>query len=679
MNKLYTIYTHSLMKNDSKIPLDSKEIYCDADPTELPENAFRELAPDESYRPVMHPERDYAEVTPYSVSVGLILAVIFSAAAAYLGLRVGQVFEAAIPIAIIAVGLSGALKKNNPLGQNVIIQSIGACSGVIVAGAIFTLPALYILKGAYPEITVNFLEIFLSSLFGGVLGILFFIPFRKYFVKDMHGKYPFPEATATTQVLISGQAKSSDNGGQAKTLVVAALIGGIYDYVVATFGVWAENITTAATSWGSAIAEKAKVVFSCNTGAALLGLGYIVGLKYSFVIFAGSAFVWWVILPLLGTYGSTELTAMSANQIFSDYARLVGIGGIAMAGVIGIIKSWGIIVQAAGLAGREFKGGAEKSKTIRWQTDISMKHVVFFIVIALVAVLGFFWIGVLHNFWQALVAWIVVTVIAFLFTTVAANAIAIVGSNPVSGMTLMTLIIASAIFVGIGISGTSGIVASMIIGGVVCTALSMAGGFVTDLKIGYWLGTTPRKQETWKFLGTLVSAATVGGVILLLDKVYGFTGPDALVAPQANAMAKVIEPIMMGGDTPWILYLCGAVLALLLNWLGVPALAFCLGMFIPMDLNAPLLVGGIIAWYVSTRSKDKAVNEARRDRGTLISSGLIAGGALFGVFAALTRFIGGSFTVEMSESLNQGLGLAVYVLLIAYLIWDSMRVGKLKN
>lgn len=667
------------MKNDSKIPLDSKEIYCDADPIELPENAFRELAPDESYRPVMHPERDYAEVTPYSVSVGLILAVIFSAAAAYLGLRVGQVFEAAIPIAIIAVGLSGALKKNNPLGQNVIIQSIGACSGVIVAGAIFTLPALYILKGAYPEITVNFLEIFLSSLFGGVLGILFFIPFRKYFVKDMHGKYPFPEATATTQVLISGQAKSSDNGGQAKTLVVAALIGGIYDYVVATFGVWAENITTAATSWGSIIAEKAKVVFSCNTGAALLGLGYIVGLKYSFVIFAGSAFVWWVILPLLGTYGSAELTAMSANQIFSDYARLVGIGGIAMAGVIGIIKSWGIIVQAAGLAGREFKGGAEKSKTIRWQTDISMKHVVFFIVIALVAVLGFFWIGVLHNLWQALVAWIVVTVIAFLFTTVAANAIAIVGSNPVSGMTLMTLIIASAIFVGIGISGTSGIVASMIIGGVVCTALSMAGGFVTDLKIGYWLGTTPRKQETWKFLGTLVSAATVGGVILLLDKVYGFTGPDALVAPQANAMAKVIEPIMMGGDTPWILYLCGAVLALLLNWLGVPALAFCLGMFIPMDLNAPLLVGGIIAWYVSTRSKDKAVNEARRDRGTLISSGLIAGGALFGVFAALTRFIGGSFTVEMSESLNQGLGLAVYVLLIAYLIWDSMRVGKLKN
>lgn len=653
-------------------------IYRDADPVELPENAFRELAQDEEYRPVMHPAHDYAEVTPYSVTMGLILAVVFSAAAAYLGLRVGQVFEAAIPIAIIAVGLSGALGKKNPLGQNVIIQSIGACSGVIVAGAIFTLPALYILQAKYPDIAVNFIEIFLSSLFGGVLGILFFIPFRKYFVKDMHGKYPFPEATATTQVLMSGQAKGKENaGGQAKTLVLAALVGGIYDYVVSTFGFWAENLSSAVTSWGAGLAEKTKVVFSCNTGAALLGLGYIVGLKYSFVIFAGSAFVWWVILPLMGTYGSAEISAMAPEQIFSDYARLIGIGGIAMAGVIGIIKSWGIIVQAAGLAGREFKGSASKEGTVRWQWDISMKHIVFFIAIALVAVLAFFWLGVLHNFWQALVAWIVVTVIAFLFTTVAANAIAIVGTNPVSGMTLMTLIIASAIFVGVGISGTSGIVASMIIGGVVCTALSMAGGFVTDLKIGYWLGSTPRKQESWKFLGTLVSAATVGGVILLLNNVYGFSGENALVAPQANAMAKVIEPIMMGGDTPWILYLVGAVLALLLNWLGVPALAFCLGMFIPMQLNAPLLVGGAIAWYVSSRSKDKAINDARRDRGTLISSGLIAGGALFGVFAALTRFAGFEYTNTMSTALNQGLGVVVYLLLILYLIYDSMRVKKL--
>lgn len=649
-----------------------QEVYLDADPVELPENAFRELAADETYRPLMHPARSYREATPYSVTLGLILAVIFSAAAAYLGLRVGQVFEAAIPIAIIAVGLSGALKKKDPLGQNVIIQSIGACSGVIVAGAIFTLPALYILQATYPEITVNFLEIFLSSPFGGILGILFFIPFRKYFVKDMHGKYPFPEATATTQVLASGQG--STDGSQAKTLVVASLIGGIYDYVVATFGFWAETVSSSLCGWGATIAEKTKVVVSCNTGAALLGLGYIVGLKYAFIIFAGSAFVWWVLLPLLGAYGNPEIAALPAETMFRDYARLIGIGGIAMAGIIGIIKSWGIITQAAGLAVREFKGGAAGSaKPVRWQWDISMKHIVFFIVIALVAVFAFFWLGVLHNIWQALVAWVVVTVIAFLFTTVAANAIAIVGTNPVSGMTLMTLIVASAIFVGAGISGTSGIVASMIIGGVVCTALSMAGGFVTDLKIGYWLGSTPRVQERWKFLGTLVSALTVGGVIMLLNDVYGFSGPNALVAPQANAMAKVIEPIMMGGETPWTLYATGAVLALLLNWLGVPALAFCLGMFIPMELNAPLLVGGAVAWFVSTRSKDKEVNDLRRDRGTLIASGLIAGGALFGVFAALTRFFGFEYTSGMSTSLNQGLGIVMYLLIIVYLATASMR------
>lgn len=648
-----------------------------ADPVQLPENAFRELGADEHYRPIMHPARDYAEVTPYSVITGLILAVIFSAAAAYLGLRVGQVFEAAIPIAIIAVGLSGALKKKDPLGQNVIIQSIGACSGVIVAGAIFTLPALFILQATYSDITVDFLEIFLSSLFGGVLGILFFIPFRKYFVKDMHGRYPFPEATATTQVLVSAQTKGADEGGQAKILVIASLIGGIYDYVVATFGVWAETVTSAVTGWGAALADKTKVVFSCNTGAALLGLGYIVGLKYAFVIFAGSAFVWWVIIPLIGTYGAADITSLSPDALFSNYARLIGIGGIAMAGIIGIVKSWGIIMQAAGLAAREIKGSSQGStSTIRWQRDISMKHIVFFMAIALVAVLIFFWAGVLHNFWQALVAWIVVTAISFLFTTVAANAIAIVGSNPVSGMTLMTLIIASAIFVAIGISGTSGIVASMVIGGVVCTALSMAGGFVTDLKIGYWLGSTPRKQESWKFVGTLVSAATVGGVILLLNKVYGFTGPDALVAPQANAMAKVIEPIMMGGDTPWILYMTGAVLALLLNWLGVPALAFCLGMFIPMQLNTPMLVGGAIAWYVSTRSKDSAVNDARRDRGTLIASGLIAGGALFGVFAALTRFAGFEYQSTMDVITNQWLGVIAYAAIIVYLAIQSLNARK---
>ncbi len=647
----------------------------DVDPIEMPENAFRELAADETYRPVMHPARDYAEVTPYSVTMGLILAVIFSAAAAYLGLKIGQVFEAAIPIAIIAVGLSSALKKNNALGQNVIIQSIGACSGVIVAGAIFTLPALYILQASYPEITVNFFEIFLSSLFGGVLGILFFIPFRKYFVKDMHGKYPFPEATATAQVLISGQSAKS-SGGQARTLLIASLVGGVYDYIVATFGWWTQVVSTTAYSWGQTVADKFKFVFSCNTGAAVLGMGYLVGLKYAFVIFAGSIFVWWVLVPIFGTYGSPEITALSPEQIFRDYPRLIGIGGIAMAGIIGIIKSSGIIAQAVGLASRELRSAAKTRSEQRWQLDVSMKHITYFIVIALIAVLIFFWIGVIGTFWQALIAWIVVTVIAFLFTTVAANAIAIVGSNPVSGMTLMTLIIASGIFVAIGLNGTSGIVAAMVVGGVVCTALSMAGGFVTDLKIGYWLGSTPRKQESWKFLGTLVSAATVGAVILMLNNVYGFTGDGQLEAPQARAMAKVLEPMMMGGETPWTLYLVGALLALILNWLGVPPLAFCLGMFLPLHLNTPMLVSGLISWFVNHSSKDKELVKARNDRGTLVASGLIAGGALFGVLAAVTIMCGMPVPTNGDEFIPQILGLVAYAAIIAYLYLSARSARK---
>lgn len=656
---------------------EQKEIYSEGDPIELPENAFRELGADESYRPLMHPGRQYREVTPYSVGMGLLLCVVFSAAAAYLGLKVGQVFEAAIPIAIIAVGLSGALGKKDALGQNVIIQSIGACSGVIVAGAIFTLPALYILQAKYPGLTVNFLQIFLSSLLGGVLGILFFIPFRKYFVKDMHGKYPFPEATATTQVLASGVTASAKGGAQARTLVVASLIGGLYDYIVETFGWWAGTVSTAVSSWGGALAAKTKFMLSCNTGAAVLGLGYIIGLRYSFIITAGSLLVWWLIIPLLGTYGNAEIVAMEPQQIFTQYARMIGIGGIAMAGIIGIVKSWLIIRQAVGLAGREFRAGASAgAKPVRWQTDISMKHIVAFMALAVVAVLLFFWFGVIHTFWQAVVAWGVVVLIAFLFTTVAANAIAIVGTNPVSGMTLMTLIIASAIFVAIGLKGTTGIASSMIIGGVVCTALSMAGGFVTDLKIGYWLGTTPRKQEQWKFLGTLVAAATVGGVILVLNKVYGFdteANPQALVAPQANAMAGVIEPLMMGQGTPWLLYIVGAILALLLNWLGIPALAFCLGMFIPLPLNVPLLVGGGIAYIVAHSSDNEKLNRARGDRGTLIASGLIAGGALFGVFAALTRLAGFEYVCPLGAGTLQILGLVAYGLLIAYLLWDSLR------
>lgn len=637
----------------------------------LPENAFTELKPGEEYVPPMRPDKTYPEATGYSVSMGLIMAVIFSAAAAYLGLKVGQVFEAAIPIAIIAAGIAGVTKRKNSLGENVIIQSIGAASGIVVAGAIFTLPALYILQAKYPEITVNFLEVFLSSLLGGLLGILFFIPFRKYFVKDMHGKFPFPEATATTQVLISGQK----GGSQAKPLLMAGLVGGLYDFFLSTFGWWKEVLSTQTIPALQTFTHNTKMMFSINTGSAVLGLGYIVGLRYAFIIFAGSAFIWWCIVPLLGSM-VPEMAEMAPDAIFKDYARSIGIGGIAMSGVIGIIKSWGVIKSAVGLAGKSFSKKGDEEKPVRTQKDISMKLLVFALTAALIVTFVFFWIGVIGNLTQAIVAFFVVVVIAFLFTTVAANAIAIVGSNPVSGMTLMTLIVASTIFVAIGLNGTQGIIASMVIGGVVCTALSMAGGMVTDMKIGYWLGSTPAKQQTWKAVGTLVSAATVGGVILLLNKAYGFTNPDVMAAPQANAMAAVIDPLMMGGDTPWILYSVGAVFACLLNWLGVPALAFSLGMFIPFHLNAPLLVGGAISWFVGSRSKDEKLNKARQEKGTLLASGFIAGGALMGVVSAGMTLSGFSYECPLSDGVTSALAVVIYLALIGFLICSCLKAKK---
>lgn len=652
---------------------------------ELPENAFRELKKDETYKPLLPADSRFPEVTPWSVSWGIVMAVLFSAAAAYLGLKVGQVFEAAIPIAIIAVGLSSASKRKNALGENVIIQSIGACSGVIVAGSIFTLPALYILQAKYPELTVNFMEIFISSLLGGILGILFLIPFRKYFVSDMHGKYPFPEATATTQVLVSG----AKGGNQAKPLIFAAAIGGIYDFILSTFGWWSEVLTTRAIAIGDAMAEKAKLVFSINTGAAVLGLGYIVGLKYCLIICLGSISVWFGIIPLMALFwgdtvislGNPDITqtvgAMQPEDIFFNYGRHIGIGGIAMAGVIGIIRSWKIVKGAVGLASKELSG-KEKSKvesSERTQRDISMKFIAIASIITIVTIFIFFYFGVIHNLAQAVIALIIVSIIAFLFTTVAANAIAIVGTNPVSGMTLMTLILASVILVAIGMKGTSGMAAALIIGGVVCTALSMAGGFITDLKIGYWIGSTPSKQESWKFLGTLVSAATVGGVILILNKTYGFTD-GSLAAPQANAMAAVIEPLMSGAGAPWLLYGIGAILAIILTLFNIPALAFALGMFIPLYLNTPLVVGGLISWYVSTRSKDEDLNKARLNKGTLLASGFIAGGALMGVVSAALRFAGVDMYAEMNESIKQALGLFMYLLLIFYLGYASIRTKK---
>lgn len=656
--------------------------------TQLPENAFRELKDGEQYEPLMSPRGQYPEVNGWSVTWGVLMAMLFSAAAAYLGLKVGQVFEAAIPIAIIAVGVSTAARRSKALGENVIIQSIGACSGAVVAGAIFTLPAIYILQAKYPEMSASFLQVFMASALGGILGILFLIPFRKYFVSEMHGKYPFPEATATTQVLVNG----AKGGDQAKPLLLAGLVGGLYDFIVATFGWWNETVTSRMIGWGEVLADKTKLVFKCNISAAVLGLGYIIGLKYAMYICLGSVAVWWLIVPgmalifgdqtlsLGGVEATTAVGAMSPEEIFKTYARSIGIGGIAMAGIIGIIRSWGIIKNAVGLAAKEMKGGAgTATESQRTQRDLSFKFIGIASIAALIITFVFFWLGVMHNLLFAVVAILLVTVIAFLFTTVAANAIAIVGSNPVSGMTLMTLILASVVMAAVGLNGSGGMLAALIMGGVVCTALSMAGCFITDLKIGYWLGTTPRKQQQWKFLGTLVSAATVGGVMMLLNQTYGFDPNQEghLVAPQANAMAAVIEPMMNGAGAPWLLYGIGALLAVVLTWLKIPALAFALGMFIPLDLNIPLLVGGAINWYVTTRLKDKALNEKRGEKGTLIASGFIAGGALMGVISALLRF-GGFNPVSdtwLANPLSEVAALVAYILLICYFVWAT-RIKK---
>ncbi|MCQ2307966.1 MAG: oligopeptide transporter, OPT family [Bacteroidales bacterium] len=653
---------------------------------ELPDNAQRELKPGEVYEPILSPRKKYKEVTAWSVIVGLLMTILFSAAAAYLGLKVGQVFEAAIPIAIIAIGLSNATKKNDALSQNVIIQSIGGCSGGVVAGAIFTLPALYILQGKGYDIEINYMQVFLSSLLGGVLGILFLIPFRKYFVKEQHGKFPFPEATATTQVLVSGQKKGKDS----LLLVISGLIGGLYDFCISTFGLWTETVSTKVMGWGMALADKVKLMFKVNVGAAVLGLGYIIGLKYAFIICCGSMLVWFIIIPgmnliwgadiidLMNTGVQMTIGDMSPEMIFKDYARHIGIGGIAMAGVISIIRSWGVIKSSVGLAANEFKGKKSAENEERTQRDLSMKFIVIGVVAILALTFVFFRFGVVGNFGHAAIGILVVAVIAFLFTTVAANAIAIVGSNPVSGMTLMTLILASLVMVAAGLSGAEGMTAALIIGGVVCTALAVAGAFITDLKVGYWIGTTPKNQEIWKFVGVAVASATVAGVIMVLNKAYGFVGDGALVAPQANAMSAVIEPMMSGGNAPWLLYGIGAAIALILTFFKVPALPFALGMFIPIDLNIPLLIGGAVSWYVA-RGKDEKLSKARYDRGTLIASGFIAGGALMGVVSAILRFAEVDLIVKTSEGVFSSLPVAslisvvMYIILIAYMIWDSKR------
>jgi putative OPT family oligopeptide transporter len=648
---------------------------------QLPENAYSELNVGEVYRPILAPEYYFAEVTPYSIIMGLILAIVFTAASAYSGLKIGQVMEAAIPISILAIGFSKAFKRKRALGQNVIIQSIGASSGVIVAGTIFTIPAFFILN-----LSIDYFTIMLATLLGGILGIALVIPFRKYFTTEMHGKLPYPEATAITEILIAGEKEDTN---QSKILLISGLIGGVYDFIITSLGWWQEVITTKMFPIGQAIADKSKIVLKLDTLSMIFGLGYIIGLEYSTIIALGSLLSWLVLVPLINEIGNivvgialNPIAKMTAEEIFKNYVKSIGIGAIAMAGIIGIIKSGSIIKGSLKVAFKELFGNQNNDSNLRTQKDIKFVFVLSLILSSLLA-FAIFFTGVYHlSIANALVAVGIIFVISFLFTNVAANATALVGTNPVSGMTLMTLIVTSLVLSMLGFQNKTGIALALIIGAAVCTALSVAGGFITDLKVGYWIGNTPKNQQSYKLLGILVSAATAAGVVLLLNSAYGFDTniPGHLAAPQANAMAGLIEPLLSPkAFVNWNLYLIGALIAIIMNFLKISPLAFALGMYLPIELNTPLVVGGLIAYFAKKSTTDKIKSEERHNKGTLIASGFIAGGALFGVIGAILKLILNSKGIDLynyawSNTFQaEWLGLGMFILISIYVYWQTTK------
>ncbi|MBN1781455.1 oligopeptide transporter, OPT family [bacterium] len=623
----------------------------------LPSNAYTPLKKGETYVPYVPADKSMHEITARSVIIGVVMAIVFSFAACYLGLVAGQVFEAAIPIAILAVGLASRFTRRSTILENVIIQSIGSASGVVVAGAIFTLPALYILG-----LKANLLHTFIACTLGGTLGVLFLIPLRRYFCVEEHGNLPFPEATATTEILTTGET----GGKSAVVLVVSMIVGGVYDFLVEAMHVWPKALRTDVLLGraGSALADKARWVFKLDATAALFGLGYIVGVKYASIIAAGSILSFLVFLPLIFHFGqhipavvppgSIPIADMSELQIFSNYVQKIGIGAIAMAGFLGIAKMGKIIVSSFKVGLQEIGHGMQGSTTqVRTDTDMRIKWVIVLIAGTILAALAAFWIfaspagSTGFAFKAAGIGILIVVLLSFLFTPVAARATAIVGVNPVSGMTLITLIISSLVLVSIGLTGNVGMTVALIMGCVVCTALSTSGAFVTDLKIGYWLGATPRNQQRWKFLGVVVSALSVSLAILLIHKAYGFTvgggileggvPNPAIPAPQGNLMAVIIKSLMIESQIPYLLYGMGALIAILLEMIGISPLAFALGMYLPIQINMPLLVGGIVSHMVNKKSEkmQESPESSPKERGTLIASGFIAGGALMGVLGAI--------------------------------------------
>lgn len=667
---------------------------------DLPENAYRELKEGESYVPIIPDETGVPEVTARSITFGIIMIVLFSAAASFIALKLGQGIETAIPIGILAVGFSTLVKRKSILIENVNILAIGATSGIVVGGAVFVMPAIFMLGLDKQQGTLGtFLQIFIVPFLGAVLGVLFLIPFRKYFTHEMHGKLPFPEGTATTEILVAGEK----GGKQAKVLIYSLGIAIVLDYLALAFKVWSDTFTTSLIGAWSGFTEKYKAVFAMNTSAAVLGLGIIIGLKYAAIIMAGSLLSYFILIPLFGAL-SPDYAAVSYKEIFFGIkdatgsithpgVRDIGVGGIFAAGVISIIKMSPVIKQALQqVVSQVFKKHqATKTATSRLDKDIPMTTVMGMGLILALAIFLYFFFVVVKNepnaFIISILSLFLTFIIVFLFSAVSAWAVAMISVTPISGMTLTTLIIAAVALASLGLKGDSGKLAILLIGGIVCTALSMSGSLVTQFKVGHWLGSTPKAIQWSNIMGAALASITVTSVIMLFAHVYGYGAPTAghanpLPAPQASAMAAVANAFMGGKDVPWLFYGLGAVIALIISMLGISSLAFALGMYLPIELNSPIFIGAIVGYLIQKSTKDPKLSKVRNDKAILIASGFIAGGALAGVADGITRAIAGLRGLDelptlWGENINlpNWLGVCVFFILAVFLFWDA---GKAK-
>jgi len=660
------------------------------DTSRLPDNAYTVLGPGEAYRPVVPPPARVPEGTVRSVLWGLFLCIVFRLASAYSGLKVGQVMEASIPISILAIGLARVYRRRSTLLENVILTNIGGTSGAVVAGAVFTLPALYIL-GLDPHP----LQTILICLAGGCLGVLFLIPLRRYFVREMHGQFPFPEATAITEVLVTGEK----GGSQAKLLLKATALAGAYDLLVTTFQVWKEYVDLQFLPWVRTLADRARMATSFDAQVFILGLGYVIGLRSSAILVAGGLLSNFVLVPIIWMVGShlgeaavypgtTPIAGMSAGEIFRNYVRFIGVGAIATAGIFGIVKSLRVVAGSLSIAFRAFRAGEGAHAFERTDRDIPLMSILIGVVVSTLAVAAFF--TSLSGSPAVIAAGLVLTLVfSFFFASVAANAIATIARNPVSGMTMLTIIISSVVLLRFGLSGPTGMFFVMAIAGMVCTALSVSGQTITDLKTGYWLGSTPAAQEKVKFLGVLASALAVGLAIVILavsfqfgEQAAGDTRP-ILAAPQASIMKALVQGFMSQQPVAWMLFGVGAMIAVMMELLKVSPLTFALGMYLPLELNLPALVGGFIAHNVDRRADRTGGERGRtiRERGVILASGFMAGGALGGMLGASLRLIPGFSEGWIRtpffeyDPVSQTVSLGLFVAACVYLWWDATRKG----